>query len=156
MTGTTDFIKDDGGRMAAGFRGRTGDCVCRAVAIASGRPYKEVYQRLALGNQQQRRSKNDRGPRKKSAADGILTGRKWFMDYMTELGFVWTPTMTVGSGCKVHLRADELPAGRLVCRVSKHLVAMIDGVIHDNFNPDRGGTRCVYGYYKLEYPSTDC
>jgi hypothetical protein len=24
---------------------------------------------------------------------------------------------------------------------------VIDGVIHDTFDPSRGGTRCVYGYW---------
>lgn len=33
----------DGGRAAAGFRGTTGDCVVRAIAIATGRKYKTVY-----------------------------------------------------------------------------------------------------------------
>jgi hypothetical protein len=32
-------------------------------------------------------------------------------------------------------------------RVSKHLSAVIDGVIQDTHNPSRGGSRCVYGYY---------
>jgi hypothetical protein len=27
------------------------------------------------------------------------------------------------------------------------LCAVIDGVIHDTFNPSRGGSRCVYGYW---------
>jgi hypothetical protein len=34
---------DDGGRKAAGFVGSTGDCVCRAIAIAAQRPYREIY-----------------------------------------------------------------------------------------------------------------
>lgn len=63
-------------------------------------------------------------------------------------GWVWTPTMFIGSGCKVHLRGDELPAGRLIVSVSKHLVAVIDGVIHDTYDCSRNGTRCVYGYYR--------
>jgi hypothetical protein len=46
------------------------------------------------------------------------------------------------------LKADELPAGRLIVSVSKHLVAVIDGVAHDTHDPSRGGTRCVYGYYR--------
>ena len=37
------FARDDGGRAAAGFKGSAGDCVARSVAIASGRPYAEVY-----------------------------------------------------------------------------------------------------------------
>jgi hypothetical protein len=138
---------NDGGRQAAGFKGKTGDCVARAVAIASGRPYAEVYARLAEGTGAQRAGK--KGKRAASARSGINVTRKWFKDLMTEWGFVWVPTMTIGSGCKVHLRADELPAGRLVVSVSKHYTTMIDGVIHDTWNPDRGGDRCVYGYWKL-------
>jgi hypothetical protein len=55
--------------------------------------------------------------------------------------------MHIGSGCRVHLRADELPPGRLIVEVSRHVVAVIDGVIHDLADPSRGGRRCVYGYF---------
>ena len=33
---------DDGGRKAAGFRGETNDCVCRAIAIVTGIPYNAL------------------------------------------------------------------------------------------------------------------
>lgn len=149
MTNQTTFQFNDGGREAAGYKGRAGDCVCRAIAIAAQLPYQEVYDRLAEGNANQRRSKNSaKGSR--SARNGISTTRKWFKDYMAELGFVWTPTMLIGSGCKVHLKAEELPSGRLVCNVSNHQVAVIDGVINDTYDCSRGGTRCVYGYWKME------
>jgi hypothetical protein len=141
------FQYNDGGREAAGFKGSAGDCVARAVAIASGRPYAEVYARLAKGTGSQRAGK--KGKRLASARNGINVTRKWFKDLMVEWGFVWVPTMSIGSGCKVHLRADELPAGRLVVSVSNHYTTMIDGVINDTWNPDRGGDRCVYGYWKL-------
>jgi len=45
-----DFKFNDGGRRHSGRKGRAGDCVTRAVAIASGRPYDEVYKRMAKGN----------------------------------------------------------------------------------------------------------
>jgi hypothetical protein len=142
----SNFKYNDGGRAASGHKGLTGDCVCRAVAIAADLPYDEVYARLSEGNATQRKSKySSNGAR--SARNGIETTRKWFKDYMVELGFEWTPTMSIGSGCKVHLRSDELPAGRLICNVSKHLVAVIDGVVHDNHDCTRNGTRCVYGYW---------
>jgi hypothetical protein len=141
----TDYIYNDGGREAAGFRGYAGDCVARAIAIASGRPYAEVYARLAKGNRAQRAGKT--GKRSESARKGISVNRQWFKDLMVEWGFRWVPTMTIGSGCRVHLRADELPAGRLVVAVSRHYTTMIDGVINDTYNPDRGGDRCVYGYW---------
>lgn len=148
MTTAPEFIRDDGRRKAAGFKGRADDCVCRAIAIASERPYNEVYRRLSNGTAGQRKSKNV-PKQKRSAAHGIYVQRKWFKDYMAELGAVWVPCMTIGSGCKVHLRADELPAGRLVLSLSKHMAAFVEGVLHDTWDCSRGGTRCVYGYWKF-------
>ena len=141
-------IITDGGRKAAGFKSASGDCVARSIAIVTGLPYREVYDRLAKGNAAQRVSRRT-GRKPNSASDGISVKRKWCQDYMRELGFVWTPTMAIGSGCKVHLRAGELPMGRLVVSTSKHWTAVIDGVIFDTHDPSRGGTRCVYGYWKL-------
>jgi hypothetical protein len=146
------FIQNDGGRKAAGFTGSTGDCVARSIAIATGKPYNEIYERLAQGNQDQRQTKHSSrryANGKHTAAHGINTGRKWFKDYMTELGFTWTPTMQIGQGCKTHLKAEELPSGRLVVAVSKHYTAVIEGIINDIYNPDRDENRCVYGYWKL-------
>jgi hypothetical protein len=147
------FKENDGGRKDAGWKGTGGDCVARAVAIASGLPYQEVYDRLAEGNATQRKTKHNQkkgGPGQgRTALNGINTKRKWFKDYMAELGFDWTPTMAIGSGCKVHVREDELPKGRLVLALSKHYSACIDGVINDTYDPSREGTRCVYGYWTL-------
>jgi len=148
MTKRLKFIITDGGRAAAGFSGRAGDCVARSLAIVTGRPYQEIYDRLAAGTGSQRRGKYT-GHRISTASHGINTGRKWFKDYMRELGFTWVPTMGIGTGCKVHLRPSELPKGRLVVGVSKHYTAMIDGVVHDTHDPSRGGWRCVYGYWRL-------
>lgn len=145
--GGIKFKYNDGGRAAAGYKGHTGDCVCRAIAIATGKPYQEIYDALAEGNVSQRKTKHSKKPRQRTAANGINTRRKWFNDYMQSLGFKWVPTMLVGQGCKVHLRSDELPKGRLVVNVSKHFTTMIDGVINDTYDPSRMGKRCVYGYY---------
>jgi hypothetical protein len=41
------FKFNDGGRAAAGFKGKAVDCVCRAIAIATGKPYAEVYSELS-------------------------------------------------------------------------------------------------------------
>ena len=37
--------------------------------------------------------------------------------------------MSIGSGCKIHLRSSELPRGPLIVKVSRHLTAVIDGVL---------------------------
>lgn len=137
------FVYDDGGRAAAGFKGKAGDCACRAIAIATGRPYQEIYDALNAIGATERTGRRKRG--KSNARSGVYP--KAVRRYMESIGWRWTPTMQVGSGCKVHLRADELPPGRLVVNVSKHYVAVIDGVIHDTFDSSRGGTRCVYGYH---------
>lgn len=125
------FVKDDGGRLIAGFKGKAGDCVTRAVAIIADIPYADVYKALADGMGKQRKSKGQ------TARNGINTNRKWFKDYMQSIGFSWTPTMGIGTGCKVHLADGELPMGRLIVSVSRHYTAVIDGVIHDTYSPER-------------------
>ena len=140
------FIFNDGGRAEAGYKGQTGDCVCRSICIVTGKSYDEVYQALAEGNFTQRKSKHSKKG-KRTAANGINTKRKWFNEYMLSLGFKWVPTMFVGIGCKMHLKKEELPTGKIICNVSKHFVAVVDGVINDIYDCSREGTRCVYGYY---------
>ena len=145
-----DFIHDDGGRQAAGFQGGSGDCVVRAIAIAAERPYLEVYEALRNANAYYAEHRSTRLA-KQIAVRGSTprngNHRSVFHDYILSLGFEWVPTMAVGQGCQVHMRSTEIPTGRLIVKVSKHLSAVIDGVIHDTHNPARSGTRCVYGYY---------
>lgn len=131
------FVVDDGGRAAAGFKGTAGDCVCRAVAIATQRPYAEVYRELAAIEGSRRRSKRRPNGRAKSARNGIRVQTVAFKRYMVAQGFRWVSTMGIGTGCKVHLTAEELPKGRLVVHVSRHSVAVIDGIIRDTYDPRR-------------------
>jgi hypothetical protein len=137
------YVFDDGGRGAAGYKGLTGDCVCRAIAIATGKPYQEVYDALNAMAANERTGKRKRG--KSNARTGVY--KPTIRKYMESIGWRWTPTMKIGQGTKVHLREDELPSGRLVVLVSKHMTAVIDGTIHDTHDCSRGGKRCVYGYY---------
>ena len=138
------YVYDDGGRKAAGYRGETGDCVCRAIAIATGKPYQEVYDALnAMGNEE-RLTQARRGS-KSSARTGVF--KQTIHQYILAQGWHWTPTMFVGRGCTVHLTEDELPMGRLILSVSRHTVAVIDRVIHDTHDPSRFGNRCVYGFF---------
>jgi hypothetical protein len=136
------FHFNDGGRIAAGYKGSAGDCVVRSVAIATGLPYQEIYDLVNKLSARERTGKRKRGT--SNARTGVhKSAIKWLME---SLGWKWTPTMQIGSGCTVHLRADELPSGRLVVSVSKHLTAVVDGVIHDTHDCSPRGTRCVYGY----------
>lgn len=168
-----EHIYNDGGRSAAGFKGSTGDCVTRAIAIAAGLPYQDVYDRI---QREQRTERANKRGKRSNARTGVFTGRAWFKRYMALLGFEWVSCMAIGTGCTVHLIADELPAGRIIVSLSRHYAAIIDGVLHDTYDSSARGTflysanwpdipkgakqrddgqwlyapkRCVYGYWQL-------
>lgn len=125
------FKFNDGGRSNY-FKGETRDCVTRAIAIADERDYKKVYNELfELAG--------------KSPRNGVQ--KKIYHKYLLNHGWQWKACMHIGSGCKVHLIPDELPKGRLIVRLSRHIAAVINGVLHDTYDCTRNGTRCVYGYY---------
>lgn len=142
------WIYNDGGRAAAGYKGTTGDCVTRAIAIATNKPYQEVYDAInKLALLEKPRGKN----RRSNARTGV--GRFTYDRYLKGLGWTWHPTMTVGSGCKVHLKRGELPAHPskwLIVRVSKHVTCVVNNFIFDTYDPSRDHGRCVYGYYSLD------
>lgn len=125
------FVYSDGGRSKYFKASNVGDCVCRAICNATGEDYKKIYDML--------------GEKGKSARNGVSKAKR--RQVMEDLGWTWHPTMTIGSGCKVHLKEDELPAGILIVSLSKHLTCVKDGVIYDTYDCSRGETRCVYGYY---------
>ena len=134
---------DDGGRRAAGFTGTTGDCVTRAIAIATQHPYRDIYD---LINDVAARERPRAGKQRSRARTGVH--RPTVRRIMDDLGWQWTPTMQIGAGCTVHLRRGELPqTQRLIASVSRHVVAVVDGVCRDTHDPSRDGTRCVYGYW---------
>lgn len=138
------FVYDDGGRKAAGFKGEARDCVCRAISIATEMPYRDVYNLINRFAEHESVGMN-KGHKRSNARTGVY--KPLIREIMASLGWTWVPTMFVGSGCRVHLKKSELPPGRLVVNVSRHSVAVIDGVIHDTHDCSRGGTRCVYGYF---------
>jgi hypothetical protein len=135
------YVYDDGGRRAAGFTGDAGDCVVRAIAIATQTDYRLVYDLVnSLAREERPRTRS-----RSSARDGVW--RATYDKILIEMGWTWTPTMGIGTGCTVHLRADELPPGRLAVKLSRHMTAVVDGVVHDTYDPRRDGRRCVYGIW---------
>lgn len=131
-----DWVYDDGGRSKY-FKGETGDCVVRAIAIATEQDYKAVYDDLAAMHNARYGTK--------SARNG--THRDDIKKYMADRGWKWHATMGIGTGCTTHLRDGELPGGRVMCSLSRHIATVVDGVLHDTYDSTRGGTRCVYGYW---------
>lgn len=128
------FVYDDGGRSKY-FKGTAGDCVTRAIAIATGIDYKEVYDTIKdLINHTPRNGMSKSETR----------------DVMNYFGLTWEPTMSFGGGCNCHLKEEDLPSGTIICQVTHHVTCVKDGTIYDTFNPSRDGTRCVYGYWYIK------
>lgn len=129
-----DFQFNDGGRSKYYKATKVDDCVTRAIAIATERDYKEVYNLI-------KSYMKGATPR-----NGVL--KKIIVEVMNDLGCEWVAKMKIGSGCTTHLRKGEIPMDkRIICSCSGHLVAVINGVINDTYNCARGGNRCVYGYW---------
>jgi hypothetical protein len=134
----TRFVYDDGGRGSAGYAGSVRDCVARSVAIASGAPYAYVYARLEEMSRGETGVKYQPGP---DTGIGFDTADR----LMGELGFTFTQHVAClwrwgrGNG--------GLPDGRLVLFCGDHCTAMVDGVIHDAYNPIGKGWRLVAGYW---------
>jgi hypothetical protein len=147
------WVLDDGGRAAAGFKGAARDCTCRAIAIASGLAYMDVYTAL---NAAAKTERPDKKGRVSSARNGVR--RKTIRRFLLDRGWRWVPTMAIGGGATVTLCEEDLPMGRLIVSVSRHMTCVIDRVVFDTFDPQRGGIemkdgvrritrRCVYGYF---------
>lgn len=83
----------DGGRAAAGYKGRTNDCVARAAAITTGLPYREVYAAINEAARSERRKKG-----RSSARTGVH--KRTMRRLMETLGWQWVPCMRIGSGCE--------------------------------------------------------
>lgn len=135
---------NDGGRKAAGFKGDTSDCVCRAIAIATGMPYKNVYDIINEYGRKERKKEGHQSTARTGVHNG--TTRK----IMADLGWAWVPVMQIGSGCQVHMKDGELPGGTIIVKLSGHVAAVINGVLNDTYDCTREGTRCVYGYWVYE------
>lgn len=140
MSGGVPWVWTDGGRAAAGYGTGTDarDCVARAMAVAMALDYREAYEMLATRSQELGFGR--------TARDGVPSSV--YKTLWSDLAWVWRPTMHIGSGTTVHLRVGEIPdEGRAIVRLSRHLTALVDGVVWDNHDPSRGGTRCVYGFW---------
>lgn len=149
--GRCSWVEDDGGRGRAGFGGAAGDCVARAIAIATQKDYREVHDALIVRSVESAKHDNSAHGKRIRRRGGVTAfdadhgcSKTAYGPYLESLG--WRHVSTEDQ--KLRLRADELPPGRLVVEISRHLVAVIDGVIHDTFDSGRAGRVRVKGYWR--------
>ena len=130
------FIYNDGGRKAAGYKGKTGDCVVRAVAIATKQDYRTVYRDCARINEAE--------GGKRSGRNGINVYGEAFAEYMKRLGWIFVDARKG----KSRMNCDQL--SELACKehrdfiawvtpmgIRSHYVAVIDGVFNDTWDSSR-------------------
>lgn len=137
------FVYSDGGRAEAGFKGTTGDCAARALAIVEGMPYKEAYDLINAYAKKERRKK------KSSARTGV-----WINTYkkvLKDLDYEWVPLASIGKPAP-KLTNESVPFGRVIARLTRHYCAVVDHEIQDNHDPRDNlyGEKAVYGYWVKE------
>ena len=154
--GRCRWVKDDGGRgksgiaRAPGRKDAVGDCVTRAIAIATGKPYREVHDAITVSKVRylygggddawDKRARRRGGVHAFDPDHGCSDGA--YGPYLEALGWV-----RVTPKSQMRLRADHLPRGRLIVNIRRHLVAVIDHVIHDTHDCGRAGRVQVLNYW---------
>lgn len=116
------FVRDDGGRAEAGFWTAQNDCFIRAIATATRKPYGKV--RAEIMQRQHT----------------LVSQRR----FLVKLGFRRIP---LRGGQSVPRRgvvllsfvAYDCRKGYVMLGPKTHIVAVINGVIHDEWNPMHGG-----------------
>ena len=71
---------NDGGRAAAGYKGKAGDCVVRSIAIVSGLPYQKIYDDLYEANEEFRTTSRTRLA--KSFKHNSMSARSWAIIFL--------------------------------------------------------------------------
>lgn len=126
-------VYNDGGR-ATYFKAKSvRDCVVRALSIVLGKDYKVLYNEIGktLGY---------------SPRNGVA--KRDVKKLMASYGGKWVCCAKVGDKNTTHLADNEIPMqGRLICNLSKHVCAVVDGIVNDTYDPTRDGKRKVYGYW---------
>ena len=115
-----DYRFDDGGRAAAGYRGKTGDCVVRAIAICAREDYRAVYATMA-----------EHMKLNGYAASGKAYATRESNRILKAYGFR-----------KVRLPAGERPTyteahhryGDCIAGTTKHVAAIVGGALRDTFD----------------------
>ena len=124
---------DDGGRAAAGFKGDTGDCVVRAIAILTGVPYADVYRRTATAMRHGGYSASGNGYRHKPRR-----GLHPRMSARTIQSLVKTSyglrRVNLGRGPRPTYTEAWLLHGDCLVGTARHISAIVDETLCDTFD----------------------
>ena len=127
---------NDGGRFASGFVGLTGDCVVRAIAIATGINYRDIYSEIGKASE-----KSPRNGVPTTVASQFLIARRW----------------QYSNGRQSSFTADSLPPGIVIVHLASdksrrhgHFCTVIDHVIQDTWNASDDDEFTVAGFWTCD------
>lgn len=161
-----DWEYNDGGRSNY-FKGDAGDCVTRAIAIATGQDYKQVYEEVSKRSKLEtaKQLKKHRNGKRSSARNGVF--KETWKKYLDDLGWKKHSTSGGRKGVSCHLNDSELPKGTLIVQIAKHLTCVKDGILHDTYDCSKisyidqwtgetvtNSNRAVYAYWTKEDKSS--
>lgn len=135
-----NWIFSDGGRAQSGFNGMVGDCVIRAIAIATKLDYSIVWNDLNDRSIDAYNKTHAKPTNKPLVDNGVYP--YIYHPYLKELGWSYTSV-------NKDIRPSDLPnTGIVIVHTRAHLFCMINGVIQDTFNSFQR-VRYVWGYFTL-------
>lgn len=127
---------NDGGRFSSGYVGLTGDCVVRAIAIATGISYRDVYSEIGKASE-----KSPRNGVPTTVASHYLAARQWHFTDVHQARF----------------NADSLPLGIVIVHLASdksrrhgHFCTVINHVIQDTWNPSDDDEFIVAGFWTCD------
>ena len=122
---------NDGGRRAAGFKTcQVGDCVNRALAIVTGVDYMLIRRLLIEA------CMRERGADRSHPETGVYP--RTYGRLLKSLG--------AGNYTKINSWDQLPPVGRCLVVLEGHVVAYVDGVFHDTYDPIEKSAD-LQGYY---------
>lgn len=124
-----DFVHDDGGREAAGFRGKAaGDCATRACAIILGLPYRHVYKKMAEINA----AVCSPGAKRRSPSKGVAVGAAKCVFASLGLIEVEPPDGRMMTLTEAYNEFGDLLA---ITNGGEHITAVLEGAARDVWDP---------------------
>ena len=131
-----DFIKDDGGRNKyfplKYKKDYTGDCVIRAIAIATYTDYKRVWDALFELGHKMGHLPND---------------ERVYEKYLSQIGWKKHKPIRKSNGRKYQLKNLPIADGSYIFITSRHVTAITEQEHRDTWNC---GNWCANSYYKLK------
>lgn len=138
------FIFNDGGRHLY-FKGRVGDCGCRAAAIITGEDYKFVYDNLFSLQKDYLRRHPSLARKWPNPSPRNFLFRDVLTEYLKPHGYEWKSLHGIGVGASRRVEDVIAEYPNCIMRLRRHFSAVVDGQNHDTW-PQKSH-KVVYGVW---------